>query len=185
MENRACAKRFSKEIKRMDIVKAQQQHLPDVLDIISSCIKHMESREIYQWDETYPDAEIIKEDIGNGHSYVMKDGGRCIAYVAINDVYEDEVPLFRQVNWSLNGEKTLYIHRLCVHPDYQGRGIAKKMLGFIEDTAAKNGYISIRLEAFGGNETALKMYEKSGYKKVGESYYRSIDLPCYCFDKVL
>lgn len=169
----------------MDIIKGQMQDLPEIMDIIASCTRHMESQGIFQWDETYPDAEIIKEDIENGHSYVIKDKGRCIAYVAINEVFEPEVPVYRQVSWSSDSEKALYIHRLCVHPEYQGRGIAKSMLSFTEETAAKNGYPSIRLEAFSANKTALKMYEKAGYKKVGESYYGSIDVPAYCFDKIV
>ena len=58
----------------MDIIKEQMQDLPEIMDIIASCTRHMESQGIFQWDETYPDAEIIKEDIENGHSYVIRIG---------------------------------------------------------------------------------------------------------------
>lgn len=45
------------------------------------------------------------------------------------------------------------------------------MLNYIEDMAAKNNYSSIRLDAYSGNETALKLYESFGYKKAGQVYF--------------
>lgn len=167
----------------MDIVKGQKGDVPDVLDIISRCTKHMESQRIYQWDEAYPDANIIEEDIESGHSYVIKDKGRCIAYAAINEEIEEEPPEHSQLKWSSDGRKVLFIHRLAVLPEYQGRGIAKKMLGFIEDFALKNDYSSTRLVAYGGNETALKLYENFGYKRAGQLRYPHMEYPFCCYEK--
>ena len=167
----------------MEIIKAQMQDLPEIWEIIESCTKHLQSRGINQWDETYPDLGIIKEDVENGYAYIGRDSDECIAYVALNEKFDDEDPECRRVNWSSSGEKALYIHRLAVHPERQGKGIAKKMLRFIEDLAAKNNYSSIRLEAYSANEAAIKLYENSGYTKAGETYYSFMELPFYCFEK--
>ncbi|NFN94634.1 GNAT family N-acetyltransferase [Clostridium botulinum] len=137
----------------MNISKGQKQDISDIFDIISNCIKHMESQSIYQWNKFYPSADIIENDIESEHCYVLNDNGKCIAYVAIN---EEQSP---------------------------GKGIAKKVLNFIEDMATKNNYSCIRLDAYSGNETALKLYDHFGYKKAGQVYFPWRDLPFYCYEK--
>ncbi|NFO88482.1 GNAT family N-acetyltransferase [Clostridium botulinum] len=164
----------------MNISKGQKQDISDIFDIISNCIKHMESQGIYQWNKFYPSADIIENDIESEHCYVLNDNGKCIAYVAIN---EEQYPEYSQIKWFSDGRKVLVIHRLSVHPESQGKGIAKKVLNFIEDMATKNNYSCIRLDAYSGNETALKLYEHFGYKKAGQVYFPWRDLPFYCYEK--
>lgn len=164
----------------MNIIKGQKQDLSSILDIISNCIKYMKSQGIYQWDKFYPNSDIIENDIEREHSYVLKDNDKCIAYVAING---EQSPEYSQINWFTDGRKVLVIHRLSVHPEFQGKGIAKKILKFIEDFAAENDYSSIRLDAYSGNEKALKLYENFDYKKVGQFYIPNRDLPFYCYEK--
>ncbi|HEX9061145.1 MAG TPA: GNAT family N-acetyltransferase, partial [Clostridia bacterium] len=57
---------------------------------------------------------------------------------------------------------TCYIGRLIVHPDYQNRGIGKKLLQSIEKC-----YKGLRYELFTGHksEKNLSFYEKLGYKR--------------------
>jgi Acetyltransferases len=164
----------------MDIVKGQNKDLSDILDIISKCIMYMESQGIYQWNMLYPNSDILESDIKREDCYVLKDNGKCIAYVAIN---EEQSPEYSHINWGTDGRKVLVIHRLSVHPEYQGKGIAKKILRFIEELAIKNDYSCIRLDAYSGNETALKLYENFGYRKVGQVYFPFRDLPFYCYEK--
>jgi len=102
--------------KAMDIVKGQEQDIPDIMHMFSKCVEHMESQGIDQWNEYYPNRNIIENDIEDEHCYVLKDNGKCIAYVAID---EEQPPEYRQVNWIFNGRKVLVIHRLAVHPECQ------------------------------------------------------------------
>lgn len=164
----------------MNIIKVQKQDLPSILDIISNCIEYMKSEGIYQWDEFYPDSDIIENDINQGDCYVLKNNEKCIAYVAIN---EKQDPEYSKINWFTDGRKVLFIHRLSVHPEFQGKGVAKKVLKFIEDFATKNNYSSIRLDAYSANEKALKLYENFNYKKVGQFYLPIRDIPFYCYEK--
>lgn len=147
----------------MDIIKGQKQDISDILHIISKCIIYMESQGIYQWNEFYPNSDIVENDIKSEDCYVIKNNEKCVAYFSIN---EEQSPEYNQIKWLVDGRKVLVIHRLSVHPELQGRGIAKKILIFIEDFAAKNNYSCIRLDAYSGNEKALKLYENFGYRKV-------------------
>ena len=57
---------------------------------------------------------------------------------------------------------TCYIGRLIVHPDYQNRGIGRKLMGAIEKS-----FEGVRCELFTGHlsEKNLALYEKLGYIK--------------------
>ncbi len=60
------------------------------------------------------------------------------------------------------GEANYHISCMCIHPDFQGRGLGKLSLKFIQKNAAKQGYKTITL----GTETemrAFKLYQKYGF----------------------
>lgn len=166
----------------MDIVRATEQDIISVMDMISECIKSMEAQGIYQWNKVYPNSEIIENDITNGYGYVIKDNNRCIAYVAIN---EEQSPEYSQIVWSTDESKVLVIHRLSVHPESQGKGIARRLMEFIEDFARSNEYSCIRLDAYSVNAAALRLYDRMGYKRSGQIFFPFRDLPFYCYEKVL
>lgn len=72
-----------------------------------------------------------------------------------------------------------------MHPTFQGKGIAKTILKFIEEFSNKNNYACIRLDAYSENKNALKLYENFGYNKVGEVFFPGRKLPFYCYEKYI
>ncbi|MEG0005039.1 MAG: GNAT family N-acetyltransferase [Clostridium sp.] len=166
----------------MDIVKANYQDVAAIMDIISNCIKAMESQGLYQWNEYYPDSSAIEDDIKGGYAYVLKDNENYMAYVAINNIQSSE---YSSVKWLTEGDNVLVVHRLSVHPSYQGMGLGKKMLKFIEDEGKKNNHQSIRLDTYSENITSNKLYEKYGFKKTGEIFFEYKNLPFNCYEKTL
>jgi len=55
---------------------------------------------------------------------------------------------------------------ICVHPDYQGKGIGKQIMDHLIDKIKDKEYISIGLFVWDGNETASEFYGKCGFEKV-------------------
>lgn len=165
----------------MDIVIATKQDIVGIINMISECIKSMEAQGIYQCNKIYPNFEVIENDVKNGSGYVIKDNNTCIAYVVIN---EEQSPEYSRISWSTDVNKVLVIHRLSVHPESQGKGIAKKLINFIEDFAVKYKYTCIRLDAYSGNKVALRLYEKMGYKSLGQVFFPGRELPFLCYEKV-
>lgn len=164
----------------MDIIRAEKQDLRDIINIIFKCIEFMENQRIYQWDEFYPNSDILENDIDNKGGYIVKQGRESVAYVAID---QEQPPEYTEINWFTNGRKVLVIHRLAVHPEFQQKGIAKQILKFIENFAKKNDYSCIRLDAYSENIKALKLYEGLAYKKVGQLYFPRREFPFYCYEK--
>jgi [ribosomal protein S18]-alanine N-acetyltransferase len=52
---------------------------------------------------------------------------------------------------------------IVVHPDWQGRGIGRRMMAYLHDIARKRGATQIRLKVYPENEAALGLYEGLGY----------------------
>jgi [ribosomal protein S18]-alanine N-acetyltransferase len=70
---------------------------------------------------------------------------------------------------------TLYGHIITINvaPDYRRKGIASKMLKETEELLKQKNISECQLEVREDNSAALKLYQNSGYKKIGrlEKYY--------------
>jgi hypothetical protein len=84
----------------MRIVQAHQGYIPSVVRLISASTQTMRENGIYQWDEIYPNEEIITQDVDSRSLYVLEQGDRCIAAVALN---QEQDEAYQQVHW-LGGE---------------------------------------------------------------------------------
>ena len=129
----------------------------------------MEKQNIHQWDEIYPDKLIISEDITKNNMYTgMIDGKIAVCFV-LSEEYDEE---YKNGKWQWPESKFCIIHRLCVSPDFQNRGIAKETLKYIEELCKSQGYDSIRLDCFTENPYSRRLYDKAGYSVVGYSNWR-------------
>lgn len=158
------------------IRKGKIEDTEPIANIIKAATLDMESKNIHQWDEIYPDKAVINEDIANGNLYVNVEDGIISALIVLN---EDQSEEYGDLDWKYDCEKQLVIHRLCVNPKAQGGGIARKLLQYADDYAVRNGYGAIRLDAFTQNERALRLYENNGYEKVGRVQFRKGEFYCY------
>jgi len=61
-----------------------------------------------------------------------------------------------------------YIDALAVHPNFQGKGIASKLMKQAELDAASIGKSKVGLLVDKDKEHAYRIYEKKGYYKIGE-----------------
>ena len=60
--------------------------------------------------------------------------------------------------------KELYIDDLCVDEGHRGKGVATAMYRYVMDYAAANGFDSVTLNVWCGNDNAMSFYEKMGMK---------------------
>lgn len=164
------------------IRKARQEEIDVIMELISKCVQVMQAAGSDQWDEGYPNKEVIKLDIEQGTLYVYEED-QAIAGILVLD--ENEAEEYQTIQWKQNQGPHLIMHRLAVHPQIQGKGIATKLIAFAEDYAKRNGYTSIRLDTYAMNTRALQIYPRLGYDHRGEVSYpnRMANFPV--FEKVL
>jgi len=61
--------------------------------------------------------------------------------------------------------KSYYILAIAVIPEYHGKGIAGKLLNYVEKNAIEKGYTSLALEVESYNFSALRAYQKFGLER--------------------
>ncbi|MCL1972136.1 MAG: GNAT family N-acetyltransferase [Endomicrobia bacterium] len=120
-------------------------------------------QEIYRLQK---EAFIIEAKIHNNYSIqpltqtfeeVKKEFGNAIALKAVNE----DGKIVGSVR-GITDNSTLYIGKLMVHPDFQNRGIGKKLLSSIEDM-----FPGFRYELFTSTKSDknLAIYIKNGYRE--------------------
>jgi putative acetyltransferase len=60
-------------------------------------------------------------------------------------------------------DTTAEIKRMFVHPDHRGKGIARFILSELENWATETGYPNFILETSPKLESAIALYQKTGY----------------------
>ncbi len=71
----------------------------------------------------------------------------------------------------------LHILAIATHPDYRGRGIARRILDHVLDVARTTGCSLATLEVRRSNVPAIALYERAGFKTVHvrARYYQDDD----------
>ena len=167
----------------MVIKKASKQDLDQLFSVVKSCAKNLIEQGIFQWSENYPTKEILSSDIAFKQIWKIENETGIVGSIVLTEI---EDPEYEPVKWLTNNQKNLYIHRLAIHPDFQGKGFAQKLMDFAEKFAVKNNYDSVRLDTFSKNKRNQKFYEKRNYIKLESIYFpNQSEFPFYCYEKVL
>ncbi len=154
-----------------------------IFEISTACAKHMIENNIFQWNAFYPNKNIFDKDVAREELYVMEIDSEIIGCVTISSLMDDE---YIPVSWLTPSKKNLYIHRLAIHPKYQGKGYAQQLMSFVETHAISNDFDSIRLDTFSKNFRNQKFYELRGYKRLEEiKFPNQSEYPFYCYERVL
>ena len=156
-------------ILKLEYSKANISQLEEIFSVYSAAIITMENAGIHQWDEIYPAKEDIAQDIQKNQMYIGKEGQKIAVCFTLSEECDEE---YQNGAWEWPDARFNVIHRLCVNPEFQNRGIAAKTLDFIENLSKSQGYESIRLDCYTENPYSRKLYEKAGYSVVGYADWR-------------
>jgi GNAT superfamily N-acetyltransferase len=150
--------------------KATLLEIPQIWEIIQQAIVRRKNDGSQQWQDGYPNEDVIRTDIAKGIGYVLLDNSTIVGYAAI--LFNDE-PAYDQLNgtWLTNGDFTV-VHRVAISDNYLGKGLAQKIFLFTEDLALANKIYSIKVDTNFDNIPMLKILEKLGYTYCGEVTFR-------------
>ena len=95
--------------------------------------------------------------------------GEVAVTVTVNQTCEPE---YQNGDWQHREQKYCIVHRLCVHPRHQGKGVAGQTLAYIEAEMRKRGIGAVRLDAFSQNPCAIALYTGRGYERRGVADWR-------------
>jgi ribosomal protein S18 acetylase RimI-like enzyme len=142
--------------------KARLKDIPRLQVIENACFDGDRlSRRSFQW--------LIK----NGHSELV-----CVEFKGTVAGYG--LLFYRR------GTTLARLYSFAVHPDFQGKGIARELLNKLEAMAREAKKSALRLEVRADNEPAIRLYESLNYKrfKVKLDYYEDHS-QALCYEKRL
>jgi ribosomal protein S18 acetylase RimI-like enzyme len=148
---------------------AKEQHLDEMFLIFTKAIDKMNENNIFQWDEVYPDKSTLYQDIRNRQLHIGIIGEEIVSAYVLNQECDEQYALG---NWKYPNSSYRIIHRLCVNPQFQNKGIGTITMKYLENEVKKKGIETIRLDSYTLNPYAVRMYEKLGYEKVGFADFR-------------
>ena len=151
--------------------KATLIEIPQIWVILQQAILRRKQDGSQQWQDGYPNPDVLQQDIERNSGYVLTDtDNKIIGYAAI--LFNDE-PAYENLNGTwLTNEDFVVIHRLAISEQNLGKGLAKKIFIFTEDIALKNNIFSIKVDTNFDNIAMLKILEKLEYTYCGEVIFR-------------
>lgn len=161
--------------------KATSKDLPQIWTILQQAIQRRKEDGSNQWQDGYPNPTVIEKDIAGDAGFVLAAGNTIAGYVAI--LINDE-PAYAEIKgkWLTAGDFAIF-HRVAISEDYLGRGLASKILGFIDEFALQNKLPSVRADTNFDNAPMRHVFEKSGYVYCGEVFFRGS--PRMAYEKIL
>jgi GNAT superfamily N-acetyltransferase len=161
--------------------KAEISEISQIWDILQLAIVRRKEEGSDQWQDGYPNPEVVQKDIQKGEGFVLTEGETIVGYSAV--LINDE-PQYENIEgkWLTNDDFVVF-HRVAISEKYLGKGCAKKMMEYIEEFARNNNIYSIKADTNFDNIAMMKIFEKAGYTFCGEVYFRGGQRKAY--EKVL
>ena len=155
------------------IRKANAADLPGIGEIYEAIFDQEAQGPVYtNWLRgTYPTVDSARQVLEAGTLYVgEEEDGTLWGVVNLNGV---QLPEYGKIPWTIPAEQEEVgvIHTLCIHPAQSGKGLAKRMVAFCEETARAQGKTVIRLDTWEGNAPTNHLYPSIGYGFAGSTEF--------------
>ncbi len=142
---------------------AHKEDIDTLLEIYTSARKYMrENGNPTQWPDTYPDFEVLSEDIEKKELYVFEKDGRVhavFAFILGNDPTYD---IIEDGDW-LSEAPYGTIHRIA--SDGTIKGIFDECINY-----CKNTINHLRIDTHSDNKTMQYLIKKNGFEYCGIIY---------------
>lgn len=113
----------------------------------------------------YPREEDITEAVRTGEYYIAVEDERIVGAFILNHT---EGEGYDRTAWHVQTKRPAVIHLLAVHPELQGRGLAKALLKKAVEISRHKGDASIRLDTLPWNKQSCSLYSHFGFQHCGD-----------------
>ena len=92
----------------------------------------------------------------NGRVLIARAGGQAVGYIWMEPQIRDADPL-------RHARRRIYVHHICVLPNWRGRGIAARLLAAADDFAREMDAPTVLLDVWHENMVGRKAFERVGF----------------------
>lgn len=170
----------------MKIRLSKIEDIPQIMEIIKDAKALLKSLEIDQWQNGYPNAEQVENDIHNKESYVVfNDDGKIVATSMFTSRKE---PTYKKViagNWIVNEDEAYgVIHRMAIKKEFRKFGLATFMFHEFHLQLLEKNIKSLKIDTHEENIGMQSLIKKLGYTYCG-IIYTSYNAKRLAFEKVI
>ena len=167
--------------------KSEEKDIDKIVEILEKAKIEIKKLGINQWQNGYPNRDVILSDIKNGNSYIIEDEEKIVATAAL--IFEKESPYsnISEGKWITDSDYSV-IHRIAVDSELINRGYSSKLLKKLEEVSKEKLVYSIKIDTHEDNKPMQRLLEKNWYVYCGIIYLDkepSIGEKRMAFEKVL
>ena len=149
----------------IEIRIATKKDVIQIMEVTKRIVDNMiEVNKINQWDHTYPNFDVLTNDIDQDNLYVATNNDHIVGFICINNEETDE---YKKVCWRAKKDYLL-IHRIGVDPEKTGAGIGMKLIEHAENIAILRGSKWMKIDTNSSNVLMNNLIKKLGYEYVGD-----------------
>ncbi|MEA4900120.1 GNAT family N-acetyltransferase [Desulfitobacterium sp.] len=153
----------------MEFRQAARSDIDSILNIIKQAQAYFKEHEINQWQNNYPNHEVIMKDINNSQSFVLVNRDKIVGTTAVSFEGEKTYEIIYEGQWLSNFDYAV-IHRMAVDSVYKGQGLASLMIKKVEEMCLSKGVHSIKIDTHEDNASMQNLIHKNGFQYCGIIY---------------
>lgn len=155
----------------MKIQLSKLENIPNIMEIINDAKAYLKSQNIDQWQNGYPNAEQIENDIKNGESYVVITDENQIIATAMFTTNKEPTYKIIEGYWIVDEAKKYgVIHRLAIAKEHRKQGVAKFIFEEFHQQLNCQNIQSLKIDTHEENSEMQFLIKKMGYKYCGIIY---------------
>lgn len=160
--------------------------IPSIITIIDDAKAYLASQNIDQWQNGYPNAEQVENDIKKGESYVVINNENQIMATSMFTLRKE--PTYKEVidgKW-LIAENEVYgvIHRMAIKKEFRKLGLATFLFDAFHQQLKDKNVKSLKIDTHEKNIGMQSLIKKLGYKYCG-IIYTNYNAKRLAFEKVI
>lgn len=146
--------------------------LSSVMEIIGQAQKFLAAQGIEQWQNGYPDAATMRNDIEKEQGYIFESEGMAAGIITIALGGEPNYDKIYDGRWNTEAPYAC-IHRMAVAEVFRGKSISDAMIRAAEALIRNRGFLSIRVDTHRQNSRMQRMLLRNGFARRGVIYLQN------------
>ena len=170
----------------MKIRRSTLNDVAQIMVIINDAKTYLASQNIDQWQNGYPNAEQVENDIEKGESFVVVNDDDTIMATSMFTLRKE--PTYKEIlegNWLISEDKVYgVVHRMAIKKEYRKLGLATFLFDEFHQQLKNQNIKSLKIDTHENNVGMQSLIKKLGYKYCG-IIYTSYNAKRLAFEKVI
>lgn len=158
------------------IRSAVASDLSAICELFAKSRQTMKEQGIDQWQDGYPFASDIKEDMRLDQAYVLVKDSAVVGYFAYTSEKEDVYERIAEGAFREDGYRYSSVHRVAVSPELRGHGLGCRVFDYAVKLAHIDHALSLRCDTHEDNKPMRSLLGKCGFQYCGVVYYERNDM---------